>query len=107
MTEIAGRSSAASLMNFVVGPKDAPITLHFSLVFGQDYTNIQSDDPIPPLNVNGLRRLAKHLSALADLLEFSRPAYGAAEAKARAAAEILRRVQNAPDPPGTVRTEFR
>lgn len=89
MTEIAGRSSAASLMNFVVGPKDAPITLHFSLVFGQDYTNIQSDEPIPPLNVNGLRRLAKHLSALADLLEFSRPAYGAAEARAKSAAQFL------------------
>ena len=81
------------LTDFVVGSPDDPKTLHFELVVIDGSPNIRisyvSQDTVrlrpgmvplklvpqifPPLNRTGLRRLAKHLEAIADLLEYGKP----------------------------------
>lgn len=58
------------ITTFVVGPTEAPLIVRFELVWKENSPNIQALDPLPPLNRNGLIRLAKHLVALADLIEY-------------------------------------
>jgi hypothetical protein len=79
-----------NLTDFVVGRGDAARTIHCEIVIVEDTPNVRLDAKyfeselrpgqifeidarFPPLNINGLRRLSRHLSALADLLENSRP----------------------------------
>jgi hypothetical protein len=56
-------------VTFSVGPKTHPLNLHFDLVIKENTPNVQSREPIPPLNIHGLRRLAKTCAAIAELLE--------------------------------------
>jgi hypothetical protein len=69
-----------NLTDFVVGRGDAARTIRCEVVTVEETPNIQLGmyattgfAHLPPLNINGLRRLSRHLSALADLLENSRP----------------------------------
>ena len=59
-----------SLTTFIVGRVGERIPVRFELVIKEGSPNVRALDPLPPLNTNGLRRLAKHLSALADLIEY-------------------------------------
>ncbi len=58
---------------FVVGPQDGPLYVRFYLIWKQGSPNVATDDLLPPLNVNGLRRLAITLNAMADLIEAGEP----------------------------------
>lgn len=66
-------SSAAELLAFVVGAGPTERRVDFRLTVVDGSPNIQADGALPPLNRNGLRRLARHLEALADLLEYGKP----------------------------------
>ena len=96
--------TADAITTFAVGPPDQPLIVRFVIVTNDGSQNIQALDPLPPLNINGLRRLAKHLSALADLLEFSTPARDIA--KAREARRIVDEIRNRPAI-GEIRDTFR
>ena len=58
------------LTSFVVGPDGDLSTIRFRLVWKEGSPNIMAVDPFPVLNRNGLLRLAKHLVALAELIEY-------------------------------------
>jgi hypothetical protein len=73
-----------NLADFVVGRGDGERTIGADVVTVEGTPNIRlyaksrgdiltAPSPLPPLNINGLRRLSRHLSALADLLENSLP----------------------------------
>jgi hypothetical protein len=59
-----------NITTFVVGPEGAPISVRFRLIQKEGSPNIETLDPLPALNRNGLLRLAKHLAALAELIEY-------------------------------------
>jgi hypothetical protein len=58
-----------ALTTFVVGPIENPSAVRFRLVEKEGSPNIETLDPLPVLNRNGLLRLAKHLMALAELID--------------------------------------
>lgn len=58
------------MTTFVVGQPGEYKSVRFERVQIDGSPNVQAQDPLPPLNVNGLRRLARHLVALSDLIEF-------------------------------------
>jgi len=58
------------LTTFVVGVNESLLAVRFRLVWKEGSPNIEALDPLPILNRNGLLRLAKHLAALAELIEY-------------------------------------
>ena len=58
------------MTTFVVGNPGSYLPVHFHLVWNEGSPNVVAREALPPLNVNGLRRLARHLMALADLIEY-------------------------------------
>ena len=58
---------------FVVGPEINRLVTRFEIIENEGARNVQVLDKLPPLNILGLRRLAKILLAYADILEYGSP----------------------------------
>ena len=58
---------------FVVGPAEGRLITRFEIIDNDGARNVQALDKFPPLNILGLRRLAKILLAYADILEYGSP----------------------------------